>query len=356
MEVEKCLMSKCNSPMWCIRYCDNNGQVFTKFWEKYDINKNSVPDKISLSKIIEKKSFHFIDVIEVPCGNCIGCRLRKSEEWATRMMLENMLYKDNNTYFVTLTYNDENLPNNNSLDLNSITTFLDTLRKSQLRLYNNVGIRYYLAGEYGDMSKRPHYHIIIYGLKLNDKDDYFLKYYTRTNYGNLYISKYLEKLWNKGFVVVAKVSWRTCAYVARYVTKKLNGVQADTYKELGIEPEKARMSRMPGIGYEYFKSNYKDIYSVIDENGKMYIKDYIILPEDSKKRHIPKYYDNLLLNHDPELYKEVQKYKIEKLDNLGYLEEAEKRIYNPPAVSKEYFDELKSKNDYISKKLVKVLI
>lgn len=349
-------MSKCSSPMWCIRYFDNNGQIYTKFWEKYDINKNAVPDNNSLSNYCNNKGMHFLDVIEVPCGNCIGCRLRKSEEWATRMMLENMSYNNNDTYFVTLTYNEENLPKNRSLELNQITRFLDTLRKSQKNKYNSNGFRYYLAGEYGDISKRPHYHIIIYGLKLDSNDEYCIKFYTKTSYGDLYISNYLADIWKKGYVVIAKVSWRTCAYVARYVTKKLIGQASETYKELGIEPEKARMSRMPGISHDYFIKNYKNIYTVIDDDGKEYIKDYIILPEDSKKRNIPKYYDKLLLDHDPELYSKVKSYKIDKMNKLGYFDESTERIYKPPVVSKEYFNDLKEKNDIISKKLVKVLI
>ena len=51
--------------------------------------------------------------IEVPCGRCRACRVRRSREWATRMLYE-MDYHCKST-FATLTYDDEHLPVGGSL-------------------------------------------------------------------------------------------------------------------------------------------------------------------------------------------------------------------------------------------------
>lgn len=42
------------------------------------------------------------EIIQLPCGQCIGCRIDRSRQWANRCMLE-LQYHDS-AYFVTLTY------------------------------------------------------------------------------------------------------------------------------------------------------------------------------------------------------------------------------------------------------------
>ena len=105
--------------------------------------------------------------IVLPCGQCCACRLNKSRDWATRCVLEAKMHDEN--CFITLTYNDENLPKDYGLCKEDLTLFFKRLRK-------NTGekIRYYAAGEYGDLYGRPHYHACLFGWK--PKDLVFYKY------------------------------------------------------------------------------------------------------------------------------------------------------------------------------------
>ena len=103
-----------------------------------------------------------------PCGTCIGCRLDYSKDWAVRICHEAQLNDDNE--FVTLTFNDENLPENQSVNKKDLELFIKRLRS---RLYPKT-IRYYACGEYGENFARPHYHVIIFGHTFLDKEPLFL--------------------------------------------------------------------------------------------------------------------------------------------------------------------------------------
>lgn len=198
--------------------------------------------------------------IYVPCGKCPGCILDRSRVWADRLMCELLYHDPNECWFVTLTYNEKVVPTNYYIDDNSeehkvyslrsddVTKFIKDLREYFRYHGQRTGIRFYLSGEYGERTKRPHYHAILFSCPLdNDK----LVVWSRTSQNfTLYRCPELEKIWSKGNVLVSSVSWSTCAYVAKYVTKKL-GKTSYIYEKLGIEPEFSRMSRRPGIGYQY---------------------------------------------------------------------------------------------------------
>ena len=93
--------------------------------------------------------------VQVPCGLCLECRIQHARQWADRCVLEAKNYKDN--YFVTLTYDDDFLPNHNSLEPRDLQLFLKRLRKT----FPHTKIRFLASGEYGDSSFRPHYHLIL---------------------------------------------------------------------------------------------------------------------------------------------------------------------------------------------------
>lgn len=225
--------------------------------------------------------------IEIPCGRCIGCRIDYSKQWADRCLLEMKKYKSN--YFITLTYDDEHVPKNNPKILTnskgeSYTAFkageFNSLFKRDLQLFfkrlrkkTGQNIRYYCCGEYGDNTFRPHYHCIIFNLELNDlipngKNEFNDIYYN---------SKTIEDCWKLGFSGVAKASWETCAYTARYVMKKLKGGASIEYELVGIEPPFVTMSRKPGIAKDYYDSNKEKIFEYSNirigtENGSHSIK------------------------------------------------------------------------------------
>ena len=95
---------------------------------------------------------HFYTRVDLPCGRCIGCRLERSRQWAMRIVAEQQCCEASS--FVTLTYADAPV----SLSKRDCQLFLKRLRK------RCGSFRYYLAGEYGEESGRPHYHACIFGL------------------------------------------------------------------------------------------------------------------------------------------------------------------------------------------------
>ena len=177
---------------------------------------------------------------KIPCGQCMACRLEKSRQWADRMILELGYHEE--SYFITLTYDPDHVPVSFGCDEDGVA-YLDspvfTLVKKdfqdfmkRLRYYHGQ-VRFYACGEYGSNTLRPHYHAIIFGLHLDD-----LVPFGRNELGQQYfVSESLSSIWGNGFVSVAEVNWETCAYVARYVTKKLTGRLSGVYASAGVEPE-----------------------------------------------------------------------------------------------------------------------
>ena len=100
--------------------------------------------------------------VDLPCGQCIGCRLERSRQWAIRCVHEASLHERN--CFITLTYRDECLPTNGSLDLDAFQKFMKRLRRRF-----GEGVRFFHCGEYGENFGRPHYHAILFNLDFSDK-------------------------------------------------------------------------------------------------------------------------------------------------------------------------------------------
>ena len=237
--------------------------------------------------------------ISLPCGQCIGCRLEKSRQWAVRCMHEAQLHENN--CFITLTYDEENLKSR-SLDKTDFQKFLKRFRKS----IAPAKIRYYMAGEYGSKFGRPHFHACIFGYDFHDK-----KLFKRTPSGSLiYRSKNLEKLWTYGYSSIGDVTFESAAYIARYIMQKYNGEmdrnnthitreEHYTYCDLStgelikLEPEYNKMSLKPGIGAEWLKKYRSDVYP----------NDYVVI--NGKKTKPPRYYDKIQQIDYPFEYEEI---------------------------------------------------
>lgn len=199
----------------------------------------------------------------LPCRKCIGCRLAKSREWANRAVME-QLYHDQ-CWFLTLTYDDEHLPPAFPVDdlTGEILSVHATLVKKNLqdffkRLRKNTGqqFRYYAAGEYGSQSYRPHYHVLLFGLKLND-----LSVISKNFAGQpYYVSDMIQKCWTAGIHILGPVTWQSASYVAQYTMKKAtHGFSKEYYEKAAIVPEYQTMSLKPGIGFQYY-FNHPDIF------------------------------------------------------------------------------------------------
>lgn len=217
----------------------------------------------------------------IPCGGCIGCRLQKARDWATRMAHEASLHESNS--FITLTYANEYLPEDGSLSVRATQLFFKRLRKS----LPGVSVRYFVVGEYGDENWRPHYHAILFGYQFPDLIPW------RMSPGGfpLYRSAALEKLWPFGQCEVGNVNAKSAGYVARYSLKKVTGQQSEdhylrphpvTGSVHRVIPEFALMSRRPGLGDGWFKQFARDAFP----------SDFLVI--DGKKRPVPAYYKKKL--------------------------------------------------------------
>lgn len=229
-----------------------------------------------------------------PCGKCIECRLERARQWAVRIMHEASMYEDN--CFITLTYNNKNLPLNKSLNKHHLQLFMRYLR----RHYNDKEIRFYGCGEYGNKLGRPHYHVCLFNCNFEDKElihdpnyRWDKSHFQIGEVHKIYNSETLNKIWKKGFVSIGELTMLSAGYVARYVTKKITGVKAKNHYK-GKTPEFALMSRMPGIGKKWIDKYMTDVYP----------KDFFT--HNGIKMKPPRYYDSQLEKIKPELLEEIK--------------------------------------------------
>lgn len=246
----------------------------------------------------------------ISCGQCIGCLLKRSRDWATRCYAE-LAYHDK-ACFVTLTYDDFNVPVTTyvkdgetkealSLRYDDIVKFMKRLRKK----IDPARVRYYACGEYGSRTQRPHYHAIIFGYDFS-KDAKLLK---MSKDGFPYFtSEELKELWPFGHHLICDVNWSTCAYVARYCTKKEYGKES-FYTYHNVETPKSTMSLKPGIGRQYYEDHKSEIY----ENYEMFVKTW----KGGMKTRPPRYFDRLYDIDKPFEMRRIREISMEMSDNIS---------------------------------------
>lgn len=278
--------------------------------------------------------------INLPCGQCIGCRLQRANEWATRCMHEAQLHTEN--AFATLTYEKLNTP---SLSHRDWQLFAKRLRKAltSKRHANNIAIseslyyrrtrdqleskteptkgnpplqwagerkagekfsptpqfKFYMAGEYGTRTKRPHFHACLFGINFTDR-----KHHITTAAGKrLYTSETLNEIWGHGFTTIGDVEYESAAYIARYICAKITGpnsemfyqhVDAETGEITQLTPEYNKMSLAEGIGKKWLEQYKTDVYP----HGQVFTR--------GKPNRAPRYYDKIYKNESPEDYAEMK--------------------------------------------------
>lgn len=208
----------------------------------------------------------YVEQIKIPCGQCIGCRLDYSRRWADRCALEASEAPVGSCWFVTLTYDpkfEDELKNKFdclSLQKQHLVAFNKKLLRYWDYHYQHQGIRFYGAGEYGDLNFRPHFHVLYFNLPIFDLKQSFI-----SKLGDVYYkSSVIENIWNYGFVDISEFSWKNAAYTARYIMKKQTGKQGkEYYQAADLQPEFTQMSRMPGIARNYYDNHKEEIYRKI---------------------------------------------------------------------------------------------
>lgn len=172
-----------------------------------------------------------VDGVFLSCGACQFCQKKRRNEWTVRLFAELSYWND--ACFLTLTYNEENLPEGSTLVKRDLQLFLKRLRR-----YSGKYIKYYAAGEYGEKYGRPHYHLILFGLGLSDRE-------------------VILRAWTSGFIHLDTVNEKTIRYTAKYLQKEpeLRGRRGKLLYKHVLRKEPPFKTCSQGLGLRYVLDN-----------------------------------------------------------------------------------------------------
>lgn len=190
----------------------------------------------------------------VPCGKCYSCLSNRRNDWTFRLRVE--AKESATSHFITLTIAPDYDVNYGNLNKPEVQMFMKRLRKS----VEPIKIRYYLIGEYGTDTYRPHYHMLLFTDDYISSDD---------------LTKKLLKNWQFGHIKVDPISEARIHYVTSYHITK-------SYTPDGLVPSFVLMSRNPGIGYQYLEKNRK-------KHAK---RNQITYNIGGQRQKIPRYYSD----------------------------------------------------------------
>lgn len=238
----------------------------------------------------------------MPCGKCIECRLEYARQWAVRCVHEAKMHEDNS--FITLTYSDENLKSE-KLQYQDFQAFVKRLRshihekflkkygkqnwklldkKEKKEVYKDVQIGIFVTGEYGEKTKRPHWHALIFNWSPDD-----LVYHRSNQHGDrLYTSNILTKLWGLGHAEVGSVTFQSAGYCARYAAKKLVHGKDDEHDWHPISKKSSKQAIGKTFCEQYWKDMFTKGYAMVRN------RDGIV------KVPIPRYYEKWLQKNRPQ--------------------------------------------------------
>lgn len=255
--------------------------------------------------------------VSVPCGHCINCQMQKRKDMSVRLAHEASQHEK--CCFLTLTYNDDNVPTTDWNDIRSpvkqfdvgigslpeltlrprdVQLFMKRLRRRLEYHYGIKGIRFFAVGEYGGRTHRPHYHVLIFGWSPAD-----LIYHKMHKGHVVYRSPLIEDLWPLGFSSVSDVSPFVAKYAARYVTKKFARLR-DSDCDCLVPEFTLQSVRRGGIGSTWF-----------DKYGEHACRVGFCTLRCSasriSKHSIPKYYWNRLRRRNLPLWTSCRDERIE---------------------------------------------
>lgn len=210
--------------------------------------------------------------IPVPCGRCPPCFARRTSQWSFRLRVEGRQHMLSS--FITLTYDTQSVPlsDNGFLTLkkSDVQNFIKRLRKTNEKKYGiKDTIKYYVAGEYGSHTRRPHYHLIIF----NAHPDAISSAWS------------LDKR-PLGFIHIGTVTDASIGYSLKYISKKLTNKKRhsrdDRQKEFQLCSK--------GIGLSYLTSD------MVNWHKNAPADRCFAIIEDNKKISLPRYFRNKIFN------------------------------------------------------------
>lgn len=222
----------------------------------------------------------------VPCGKCISCIKSCRNSWLIRLSEE---YKASVTsFFITLTYDDLSVPLTSTglKVLRPVDTqlFLKRFRKQLSK--HGYTFRYFLVGEYGSTTRRPHYHLLAFFAEP-------ISFQT--------VHQFLLKAWTKGFITVSEVTPGRIGYCCKYVNMVDN--LPPVYK-----PYKPFRRMSLGIGRSYLSDNIKEYHRSGLDFSHDSIQNNLYVAENGYKYALPRYYKDRIFTFSERAF---IKYKYE---------------------------------------------
>ena len=187
-----------------------------------------------------------------PCGRCVACKIQRTSQWTLRLMHE--LDYHNTSSFVTLTYDEAHVPD--ELKPKHLQDFFKRLRSHNV----DRRIKYYACGEYGETFGRPHYHIIMYGIGVKEKE-------------------VIQDSWHFGFVKLGTVTPQSIRYVVSYIMDKEQSIAMSEFVGKK-QPPFQRSSQ--GLGKQWLLENKEEVLKSL------------VIKSKGKELSLPKYYWNLI--------------------------------------------------------------
>lgn len=234
-----------------------------------------------------------ISKIPVPCGRCPTCIERRTNQMVLRLTEQEKI--STNAIFATLTYANEHCP----ITKNGFAT----LRKSDVQKFfkrlrfntQNIDIKYYVVGEYGTTTRRPHYHAIIFNA-------------TETQ---------ITMAWGLGGTHYGKLTTNSIAYTCKYMAKQ--NVHRKQHGRDDRLPEFSLSSQ--GLGKNY-----------IDKRGNWHKDDlnrnYAVIPGNIKVP-LPRYFKEKIYDEHTRKSQSLQAQALSEEKELNYFTEfCQRRGYN----------------------------
>lgn len=230
--------------------------------------------------------------VAVPCGNCEACVKNKISNWQFRIMQEEK--HSQYCHWLTLTYDTTHIPITKNgfmtLDKSDFQLFMKTLRNAHNKIKWPHKIKYFVAGEYGSKTERPHFHIALFNAKI----------------------ELIQDAWARGEIHYGKIEYASVAYTMKYMHK---GKFKPKHKNDDRRREFRLMSK--GLGIAYLSEKMKRWHKA-DLGGRMYVP-----AEDGKKYGMPRYYKDKIYN---EYERKVASFHAR---NQAIMRESEERAKNP---------------------------
>lgn len=232
-------------------------------------------------------------LVAVPCGKCPDCKKRLVSAWSFRLMQQNKIAMS--SHFITLTYDTKYVPITPTgymcLSKRDCQLFIKRLRKSQSGNGESF-IKYFLVGEYGGKTMRPHYHVLLFNVEV----------------------RYIQSAWGCGQVHYGSVSGASVGYCLKYMMKP---GKIPIHKNDDRQREFRMMSKKLGVNY---LTSQMVSWHKADLGNRMYIPI-----EDGKKIAMPRYFkDRIYTNLERQFAAGVTAEKINKQVGKVYIEMFEK--------------------------------